>query len=263
MRCRWLGWAGVEVEQDGDRLVIDPLGDPGALYAVLGDAAARVTLPEVVDPAPGAVAGLVSHLHRDHADAPALKRALVEGAPVLLPEPGGGPTTEEAGLLQATRELEQEGLTLRHLRTWETVEIGPFTVTALPAADGTGDPQLSWAVEAGGQRIVHCGDTLFHGWWWRAALRAGPFDAAFLPINGAVLDFPWRQPPSPLPGAMTPEEAAVAAQALSAQRAVPMHFGAFDLEPYYRSIPDALDRFLTAAGDQAYRLEVGEELALV
>jgi L-ascorbate metabolism protein UlaG (beta-lactamase superfamily) len=262
MRCRWLGWAGFEIEHDGARLVIDPLGDPSALYAVLGDAAAGVTLPEVVEPTGGAVAGLVSHLHRDHADAPALKTALADGAPVLLPHEGGGSNTEEAGLLQATRELEREGLTLRHLAAWDTLAVGPFKVTALPAADGTGDPQLSWAVEANGSRIVHCGDTLFHGWWWRAALRAGPFDAALLPINGAVLDFPWRKPPSPLPGAMTPEEAAVAAKALSAARAVPMHFGAFDLDPYYRSIPDALERFLQAAGDQAHPLEVGEELEL-
>jgi L-ascorbate metabolism protein UlaG (beta-lactamase superfamily) len=117
-------------------------------------------------------------------------------------------------------------------------------------------------VEAGDQRVVHCGDTLFHGWWWRAALRAGPFDAALVPINGAVLDFPWRRPPSPLPGAMTPEEAAVAARALGAVRAIPMHYGAFELEPYYRPIPDALERFTAAAGDHGHPLAVGETLEL-
>src|SRR4051812_29804080 len=101
MHCRWLGWAGFEVEHEGARIVIDPLGDPGALYAVLGDAAAGVTLPEVVEPSAGALAGLVSHLHRDHADAPALKRALAAGAPVLLPIAGDGGKLEEAGLLQA------------------------------------------------------------------------------------------------------------------------------------------------------------------
>jgi L-ascorbate metabolism protein UlaG (beta-lactamase superfamily) len=262
MRCRWLGWAGFEIEHDGARIVIDPLGDPGALYAVLGDAAAGVTLPEVVEPEPGAIAGLVTHLHRDHADAPALGRALAGGAPVLLPPEGDGDRMEEAGVLQATGELRKEGLELRAPTVWDRIEMGPFTITALPAADGTGDPQLSWAVEADGRRIVHCGDTLFHGWWWRAALRAGPFDAALLPINGAVLDFPWRQPPSPLPGAMTPEEAAVAARALGARRVVPMHYGAFDLDPYYRSIPDALERFSAAAGDLGRPLEVGEQLEL-
>jgi L-ascorbate metabolism protein UlaG (beta-lactamase superfamily) len=61
---------------------------------------------------------------------------------------------------------------------------------------------------------------------------------------------------------MTPEEAAVAAQALSAKRAVPMHFGAFDLDPYYRSIPDALERFTAAAGELAEPMAVGERLEL-
>jgi L-ascorbate metabolism protein UlaG (beta-lactamase superfamily) len=252
----------VEVEHEGSRLVIDAIGDPRALYAVLGDAAAGVTLPELAEPTPPAVAGLVTHLHRDHADAGALARVLEDGAPLLLPvaEPGG--KLDDVALRQAAGELEAEGVELREVAVWESVEVGPFTVTALPAADGMGDPQVSWAVAADGRRVVHCGDTLFHGWWWRAALRAGPFDAAFVPINGAAVDFPWRQPASPLPAAMTPEEAVVAARALSARVAVPMHFGAFDLEPYYRSIPDALDRFLAAAGELAQPIEVGEALEL-
>jgi L-ascorbate metabolism protein UlaG (beta-lactamase superfamily) len=138
-------------------------------------------------------------------------------------------------------------------------------VITLPAADGTGDPQLSWAVEAGGRRVVHCGDTIFHGWWWRAARAAGPFDAAFLPINGAVVDFPWRQPPSPLPAVMTPEDAVIAAHALGARRAIPIHFGAFDLDPYYQSIPDAVERFLAAAGERdmdVTRWSVGDVVEL-
>src|SRR5919204_3809402 len=86
MRCRWLGWAGVELEQDGERIVIDLLEDPAGLYAVLGDAAAGVTLPEVEAPSGPAIAGLVTHLHRDHTDAGALARTLADGAPVLAPQ---------------------------------------------------------------------------------------------------------------------------------------------------------------------------------
>src|ERR1700716_1948129 len=87
MRCRWLGWAGVEIEHDDQRLVIDPLIQTGALYAALGEAAAGVKLPEVVQPHAerDALAGLLTHLHRDHADAFALTQALSESAPILLP----------------------------------------------------------------------------------------------------------------------------------------------------------------------------------
>ncbi len=245
MRCRWLGWAGVELESNGERLVIDPLGDPAALYRVLGDAAAGVRLPEVVEAAADrtALAALVTHLHRDHADAPAIAKTVAPAAPVLLPEL----SYRSPGIAQAVHELDQDGLALRPTSPWETITVGPFTVTALPAADGTGEEQLSWAVEAGGQRIIHCGDTAFHGWWWPAAEQAGPFDVAFLPVNGAVVDFPWRQPASPLPAAMDPDQAAIAAAALGTRRAVPIHFGGFDLDPYYRSIPDADDRFHAAA----------------
>jgi len=48
MKVRWLGWAGVEIEADGASVVIDPLEDPGATFAVLGDGARDVQLPPVV-----------------------------------------------------------------------------------------------------------------------------------------------------------------------------------------------------------------------
>jgi L-ascorbate metabolism protein UlaG (beta-lactamase superfamily) len=44
MKARWLGWAGVEIEAEGAALVIDPLADPGATFAALGDGAGEVEL---------------------------------------------------------------------------------------------------------------------------------------------------------------------------------------------------------------------------
>ncbi len=269
MRCTWLGWAGVslETESEAGRLLIDPLADPAALYAAVGPAAAGVAYPEVTDPSAGppAVGALLSHLHRDHADAGALARSLASGAPVLIPAAPAAETGSDLGIAQARRELAAAGLPLVEVTPWERIAVGPFTVTALPAADGTGDPQVSWAVAGDDQRILHCGDTLFHGWWWRAAEYAGPFDAAFLPINGPVLSFPWRRPPSPLPGAMTPMQAVVAARSAGARQAVPIHYAGFDLDPYYRSEPDALALFCAAAaelGVNAAPLGVGDSLDL-
>src|SRR3954447_10905267 len=86
MEIRWLGWAGIELEHDGATLVVDPLIDPGATFAGLGDGARDVELPPVEPASPGrAVAGLVSHLHRDHTDAGALAAALAEDAAVHHP----------------------------------------------------------------------------------------------------------------------------------------------------------------------------------
>ena len=262
MQIRWLGWAGVELEQGGETLVIDPLADPAGTFAWRGDAARDVELPPVEAASPGrAVAGLVSHLHRDHTDAGALAGALTDGGAVHHPA-----ATEETNLAlaQADHELGAAELPRRAVETWDSVTAGPFTCTALPAVDGLGDPQVSWLVEADGRRVLHLGDTVFHGAWWQMARRAGPFDVVFAPINGAVVDFPHQQPPSPLPAAMEPEQAALAGELLGAGTVVPMHYGGYAFEPHYRPIEDALDRFERAARGRPYRaapLAPGEALA--
>src|ERR1700712_2122123 len=150
MRWKWLGWAGVELEHEGATVVIDPLKDPAAVFAALED---DPSVPAVVPASAGtAVAGLGTHLHRDHAAAAALAAALRAGAPVLEPPGAGGEGLENLGLAQAGAELAGSGLLRRSLAAWEQTEIEPFTITALPASDGLGDPQVAWLVEAGGVR---------------------------------------------------------------------------------------------------------------
>lgn len=251
MRLTWLGWAGAELEAGAATLVIDPLDDAGAVWAPLGDRAAATRLPQVVPPSAGtAVAGLVTHLHRDHADARALTGALEPGAPLFEPPAGGGDELEELALAQADHELAAAGLDRRRVAPWERVAAGPFAITALPACDGIGDPQVAWLVEAGGTRILHLGDTMFHGWWWRMARRHGPFDAVLVPVNGAVLDFPHRRPPSGLPGALDPDQAAIAASILGARLAIPIHAEGYEIDGVYEPVPDAAERFAAAAAER-------------
>jgi L-ascorbate metabolism protein UlaG (beta-lactamase superfamily) len=251
MQVRWLGWAGVELEFDGTTIVIDPLADAGGTFAALGDAARHAEPPAVATAAAGrAVAGLVSHLHRDHTDAGALAAALEPGATVHHPV-----RAEEGNLAlaQAEHELTVAGLPRREVAVWSTVTASPFTFMALPAVDGLGDPQVAWLVEAGGRRVLHLGDTLFHGAWWQMGRRAGPFDVVFAPVNGAVVDFPHQQPASPLPAVMEPEQAALAGELLGAATVVPMHYDGYALDPYYRPILDARERFERAARGRPYR----------
>jgi L-ascorbate metabolism protein UlaG (beta-lactamase superfamily) len=255
MNVRSLGWAGFEIEADGATVVIDPLAEPAATFAALGDAASGAALPEVVAAREGmAVAALLTHLHRDHADAGALSAALANDAPVFEPAWPGGEDLENLALAQAAAELGRAGLDRREVAPWERAEAGPFAITAAPAVDGLGDPQVSWVVEADGARVLHLGDTRFHGFWWRIARRHGPFDVVLAPINGPAVDFPHLQPPSPLAAAMEPEEAALAGELLGAARVVPMHFDGYAIAPWYRPTGDAVARFRAAAEGRPYEV---------
>lgn len=257
MRITWLGWAGVEIEAEGERILVDPLQDAAAVFAWVGDRLVSIPLPQVVGAQPGALAGLLTHLHRDYADADALRSGLAAGAPVYEPCDHGGEGLERLALIQADRELTAAGLNRRPTSPWATVQAGQFTLTALPAVDGSGDPQVSWLIEAEGKRILHLGDTMWHGWWWRIRERHGPPDVVLAPINGPRLDLPHRQPPSPLPAAMDPEQAALATELLGAERVIPIHYDGYGAPGLYEPVDDPLSR-LAAATARAAPMMPGE-----
>lgn len=186
VRLRWLGWAGVEIIADDQSVVIDLLGGP---EGVLDGTGLTAPMPRVVPPvtAGNVAVGLCTHLHRDHADAVALAAALRPAAPVLVPLPFGGDDHENFWTLQAERELRESELSQIEVSAWSETSVAGVRSAAVPAVDAIGDPQVSWAVEIGDKRILHLGDGMFHGFWWRAAHRYGPFDAVLAPINGPVV----------------------------------------------------------------------------
>lgn len=219
-----LDWAGVRLVCDGVELLIDVSAAPPTL-----------------EPAPGRTYALATHPHGDHFNADVL-------AP-LLGARGYAVLHEDAAAL-----IDRRALKLQTVELYEPVFFsrggGAMVAWAVPAVDGFGDPQVSWVVDAGGRRIIHCGDTLWHGHWWRIARAYGPFDAAFLPINGA------RQPGGMYsdvgqPMMMGPEKAAAAALALGAKLTIPIHYGS-DAEGYFE-IDDALGKFRRAAEKRGLR----------
>lgn len=248
MRMRRLGWAGIEVEAEDERLVIDPLVDPGIFSAFLGPEAEPLIAPD-----PGSArTALLTHLHRDHADVAAVDAALVSGGEVLRPGTAMATEFDEFVTGEAERGLAETGRPQAVLRAGETRRLGAFSITALPAADGLGSPQVSWLVESGGRRVLHGGDTLWHGGWWSIAAAAGEIHAACLPANGVEVDYPNLQPAATgVSAVMTPEQAVQAARVLQAGVLVPMHdVRMFEHETYYRPVTGARQR-LTEAGAAA------------
>ena len=253
MRIRRLGWAGIEIEHGGDTLLMDYVLDASGLP--LRDE--NTPFPPASRPK-SAVVGLLTHLHGDHADAAALAEALRPGAPVFRPAAATGAGSDLELTAPSEAGFNRSSLDTRVVEPWTSHEAGPFGLHAVPAVDGFGDLQISWVVECGGKRIIHAGDTLFHGYWWRIARRFGPFDLAFLPINGAVVDFPFLRPPRDQEAVMTPEEAAKAARMVGARTIVPIHYGALHRPPLYNETRDPLGRLRAAAGALGIEVQVHE-----
>jgi L-ascorbate metabolism protein UlaG (beta-lactamase superfamily) len=263
MELRRLAWAGLEIRAEGKVATIDFVEDFAHLHGS-DSAPPHGEIPP--PPPPGSIdVALLTHMHSDHADIAAIERALGDGVPVLRPRTAIGSGEEIAFVERTEAALAESGLRTEVLDPWQMLEVGPFEITALPAVDGFGDPQVSWVVATEGRRILHAGDTLFHGWWWLAASRCGPFDVAFLPAGGAVVDLAPRQPPSPLPAGMGPEEAAAAAKLLGAGLVVPIHYGPLHEAPDYVQADDPAGSLEAAArelGVSARVLRPGESLSL-
>ena len=160
----------------------------------------------------GLDAVLLSHLHRDHADVPTLRR-IEPHVPVI------GPRGTRAALGRARR------ADVREVVVGDVVDVAPdVRVRAVPARhDGRRRPvggapadALGFVVE-GDARVYFAGDTdLFDG---MTRIGADALDVALLPV--------WGWGPGVGSGHMDPERAARAAARLRPRVAVPIHWATF------------------------------------
>jgi L-ascorbate metabolism protein UlaG (beta-lactamase superfamily) len=195
----------------------------------------------VAEPPEALDAVLLSHLHRDHADAPSL-RMLPAGLPVLAPA-GTGEGVRRMGPARVVE-----------LEVGERTPVGAGSVLAV-AADhdsrrnplGARTGALGFVAESGGRRVYFAGDTgLFDG-----MAELGPLDLALVPI--------WGWGPTLGPGHMDPEQAARAVALLQPRVAVPIHWATYLPAGYTGDHPLLRDpgvRFTTAVRRLAPAVEV-------
>lgn len=236
-----LTWAGVKLTTGETTVLIDAVGKdlwdgdaPEGLVPVTADTSRRYAL--------------ITHVHNDHFDVETLKKVLGTTGYVVC--------HESEAVYVASR-----GLRVIPAKTYEPVFRGGFVFTAVPAEDGLGAHQVSWIVSNGTQKVLHAGDTLWHGQWENIGRQYGPFDIAFMPINGArVRSVPLLETPA----VQTPLQAVDAAGLLRSKLLVPIHYGLSD-PPNYVEVADPLDTLLAIARQrsQAVRhLSPGERLVL-
>ncbi|MGX5856469.1 MBL fold metallo-hydrolase [Dyadobacter jiangsuensis] len=217
MKLQRLSWAGLKVESNGQILLIDAVQNyqrgasigPEKPFQFVENTAADVVL--------------ITHLHSDHYDPEAIRAVL---------KPEGCFVVSE----QIATEVTNDGFAPLALALNIPQQIGNFTVTAVFAMDGVGDKQVSWVIEADGQRILHGGDTMWHNQFWQLGKTWRHFDAVFLPVNGAVVNIP-RVEPSPVPITLTPIQAITVTRLLHADVLVPIHYG-FHKEGMYHQFPE-------------------------
>ena len=231
-RLKKLSWAGIEYQTAGFRLLVDPLENVEPLKAFLGPPHDPI---QHID-AGGIAHALVTHRHGDHFDPTTLRRVVGSSGTVFCPR-------------SMADEMSANGLRAEGMDPWDRRDIGGVEVVAVPAADWRGDDQVSWVIAYEGQRIIHCGDTIWHGQWWNIVQRCGPFDWAFLPINGVVATYPGLDP-SGLPAVLTPKQACVAARLLRAAKLCPIHYGTFNNPPIYVEQPDLLAALAEASREE-------------
>lgn len=247
MRIRRLGWAGVEIEEDGTRIAIDPLGTLGFFEEFWGEPAERDVLVELGAGSLAAV--LLTHLHRDHADPDAVAAALSADGVVAGP---ARPRSQSPHQLYAVGPQEEalaaHGIDRMALEPGESLRVGPFEAIACPSVDGIGAAQVAWLVRAGESSLIHCGDTLWHGGFWEIAAQHGPVAVACLPANGVVVDFPFNPPAVDQAADLGPEQAVDAARVLGAAALLPIHFSrTYDHEKMYRPAQEVPARLRAAA----------------
>jgi L-ascorbate metabolism protein UlaG (beta-lactamase superfamily) len=239
LQVRRLCWAGIEVNNARERILVDPLQNTDPLLSFLG----RPWLPVVpIQNFSGPTHALVTHVHLDHFDSETLRRVLGSDGTVFCHK-------------AISDRIAAAGLKVHGLVISETRAIGGVRVTAVPAHDWRGDDQVSWVIETEGARIFHGGDTIWHGYWWQIAQKHAPFDRAFLPVNGVLAVYPGLEP-SGLPATLTPEQAVIATRLLRAKALCPMHYEMFNNPPIYVEQPNLLTRLKLAADQENVPLNI-------
>ncbi len=219
-----LTWAGIKLVHEDSTVFIDAVGRD--LWG--GNPPGGDLIP--LEASTGRRYALVTHVHNDHFDVDSLR--------VVLGERGYVICHEDDATYVASR-----GLRVIPAKYWTPIRRGGFLFTAVPAVDGMGDTQVSWVITVDELRLFHGGDTLWHGGLDLVGAQFGPFDLAFLPVNGARV---LRDPMPETPASLTPVQAIDAALMLRAETLIPIHYG-LDNPPYYREVADAIPSLLDGA----------------
>jgi L-ascorbate metabolism protein UlaG (beta-lactamase superfamily) len=236
LRAFWIGHAGVYVEIDGKRLLVDP---------VFAEYASPVSLgPKRFHPTPIALANLpqidavlITHDHYDHLDMKTAQALAARGTAYVVPL-GIGAHLERWGVPAAQ---------IYELEWWQEAKLGAVRIVSTPArhysgrslTDRHGTLWTSWSVLGEKHRFFVSGDTGYAPHFRQIGEKLGPFDLSFIKIGAYGPGQYWADIH------MSAEDAVRGHLDVRAKRMFPVHWGTFNLafhdwdEPIRRAVAAA------------------------
>jgi L-ascorbate metabolism protein UlaG (beta-lactamase superfamily) len=236
----WVGHATWLVQLGGKNLLIDPIWAKAISGVVKRNCEPGVRIEDL----PRIDAVLVSHNHRDHMDAPTLKRFTSSLA--IVPTGLGG-DFRKLGYANVVE-----------LEWWQAHALGDTVVTFVPSqhwsrrglSDSNDTLWGGFVVAGGDRRVYHSGDTAYFAGFREIGQRLGPIDVALLPIGAYDPEWFMRKQH------MNPEDAVHAFRDLKARRMLAMHWGTYQLtDEWLGEPPEKLKALLSGAAD-AQKVEV-------
>lgn len=220
LRVTWLGHSTMLIEQDGVRVLTDPVWSD-RLSPVPGLGPRRfqpVPIPPAALPPLDAIA--ISHDHFDHLDRPTIAALAPRGTPFVT-SLGVGAHLEAWGVPPAQ---------IHELDWWERIELcgGELAITATPAQHFSGRigarNQTLWSslvLETAGRRVFFSGDTAVTPQFAEVAARFAPFELVMLEVGGFHPSWDHVH--------MGPAGALEAVRLLGGAPLLPVHWGTFNL----------------------------------
>lgn len=220
MKIQKLNWAGIKLECGDAVVLMDAVENFKPYFPVLGNPLTpllQFTKEVKADYV------LFTHLHLDHFDPGVVEKCLKPDGKII-------------GYKKHEKEIAKLNRQFVLLDTDESFEENGIVFKAVYSHDGIGEEQIAWIVTYGDTTVFHGGDTIWHNRFWKLARENAGINYAFLPINGAIVNFQLvGLEYSTVPASLTPEQAFNAAKLLHAKWLVPMHYGKFATPLYQPS----------------------------
>ena len=212
-----LNWAGIKLECGKKTVLIDAVENFKPYFPVLGN---PLTPLVYFSDELKADYILFTHLHLDHFDAGVVEKCLKTDGKIV-------------GYKKHEKEIAQLNCQYVLLDTDESFQENGITFKSVYSLDGIGEEQTAWIVSYEDTTVFHGGDTIWHNQFWKLGKTNKHINYAFLPINGAIVNFQIvGLEYSTVPASLTPEQAFNAAKLLHAEQLIPIHYGKFATSLY-------------------------------